>query len=145
MPEPGGLERMKITAYSKSDFTGEVGSFTVYINPAKYSHKYQIKYNDVQAKVSNGGSPNFNQVPSETVGFELVFDATGVVPSPNPASPAAPADGITKQIDALKRLVFNFNGKIHSPNFLKLAWGTLLFNCRLTTLSITYTMFKPDG
>lgn len=139
------LEKMKITAYQKSDFTGEVGNFTVYINPEKYTHSYQIRYNDVQAQGSNGGSPDFNKVPSEKVNFELVFDATGAVPSPNPATPAAPADGVTKQIDAFKRLVFTFNGKIHSPNFLKLAWGTLLFNCRLSSLNFVYTLFKPDG
>lgn len=145
MGDSGNLERMKINAYANSDFTGEVGNFTVYINPAKYSHKYKIQYNDVQAQGASGGSPNFNKTPSETVNFELVFDATGVVPSPNPANPAAPTGGVTTQIDAFKRLVFNFNGKIHSPNFLKLAWGSLLFNCRLSTLSITYTLFKPDG
>lgn len=145
MGDSGNLERMKITAYQNSDFTGEVGAFTVFINPEKYTHTYDISYNDVQAQGSNGGSPNFNKIPSEKVGFELVFDGTGVVPSSNPAVPASSSDGITKQIDAFKRLIFTFNGKIHSPNFLKLAWGTLLFNCRMSSLNISYTLFKPDG
>jgi hypothetical protein len=54
-------------------------------------------------------------------------------------------DGIAEQIDAFKKLVFSYNGNIHSPNYLKLVWGTMLFRCRLASLSINYTMFKPDG
>jgi hypothetical protein len=42
-------------------------------------------------------------------------------------------------------LAFKYDGDIHSPNFIQLSWGTLLFNCRLSTLSMNYTLFKPDG
>jgi nucleoid-associated protein YgaU len=42
-------------------------------------------------------------------------------------------------------LAFDYDGQIHSPNFIQLAWGTLIFNCRLSTLNISYTLFKPDG
>lgn len=141
----GSLEKMTVIAYQKSNFTSEVGRFTVFINPEKYSHTYKICWNDVQAQGSPGGSPNFNKVPSDSVKFELVFDGTGVVASKLPGVLPFTDDGIVAQIDAFKKLVFNYNGNIHSPNFLKLSWGTLLFKCRLQSLSISYTLFKPDG
>ncbi len=141
----GGLEKMVVIAYEKSNFTGEKGRFTVFINPEKYSHSYKICWNDVQAQGSPGGSPNFNKTPSDTVKFELVFDGTGVVPTKLPGVLPFTGDGIAEQIDAFKKLVFNYNGNIHSPNFLKLSWGLLLFKCRLQSLEVSYTLFKPDG
>ena len=137
-----GLTRLKITAYADGDFTKPDGQpFTVLMNPAKYSHRYKIKYTDPQAPGSSGGSPRFNKIPSESVSFELVFDGTGIVPS---ATTGLPVD-VSTQIDAFKALVFGYSGQIHSTKFLALAWGTLLFKCRLTTLDINYTLFRPDG
>jgi hypothetical protein len=139
-----GLVKMKVTAWENSDFTGNLGEMEVMINPEKYSQTYKICYTDPQAQGSNGGSPKFRKIPSETVKLELVFDGTGVVP-PAKGEKQSPTDGITKKINQFRTLVFNFNGKIHSPKFLTLAWGRLLFNGRLSTLDITYTLFKPDG
>jgi len=146
----GSLEKMKITAFTKDTFAASSklspdGEFTVMINPEKYTHKYGICYNNTQAQGSNGVSPDFNRISTETVNFELVFDGTGVIPSKLPGVLPYTGDGITKQIEQFKKMAFSFNGKIHSPNYLTLAWGKLLFNCRLTTLDITYTLFKPDG
>jgi phage tail protein X len=138
-----GISKLKITAYSDGNFKKPLGpALNVTINPDKYSHGYKIKYTDPQAQGSSGGSPRFNKVPSETVAFELVFDGTGVVPPPVPTN--APQD-VSKQIDAFKNLVFTYSGKIHQPKFLTLAWGTLLFRCRLASLDLTYKLFKPDG
>ncbi|HEU0053299.1 MAG TPA: tail protein X, partial [Longimicrobium sp.] len=49
------------------------------------------------------------------------------------------------QVEAFKGLVFAYYGQTHSPRFLQLVWGTLFFRCRLSELSISYTLFKPDG
>jgi phage tail protein X len=138
-----GISKLRITAYTDGNFTAAVGpAFAVTINPDKYSHGYRIKYTDPQAQGSSGGSPKFNKVPSETVSFELVFDGTGVVPPPVPQT--EPPD-VAKQVETFKNLVFAYSGKIHSPKFLTLAWGTLLFRCRLSSLDLTYKLFKPDG
>lgn len=141
----GSLEKMKIFAYKKSNFTESAGQYTVYINPEKYSRTYTICYNDVRAQGSPGGSPKFNKIPSEEIKFELIFDGTGVVPSPIPGVVPFTADGITKQISDFTEKVFKYQGGIHSPNYLILRWATLTFWCRLLSLTINYTMFKPDG
>lgn len=141
----GGLEKMIITAYDPDNPQKSSKSFSVYINPEKYSHSYKICYNDVQAQGSSGGSPDFNKIPSDKVDFELVFDGTGVVSGPLPGVVPFTGDGVAEQIEEFKNLVFTYQGNIHSPNYLKLAWGTLLFKCRMESLSVTYTLFKPDG
>jgi hypothetical protein len=142
----GSLEKLTITAFKDDTFKSAVGDpFSVMINPASYSHSYEIKYNNRQAQGSSGGSPDFNKIGWETVKLDLVFDGTGVVSSPLPGIIPYTDDGIADQIDALKKLVFDYNGNTHSPNYIQLAWGKLLFSCRLSALTINYTMFKPDG
>lgn len=141
----GSLEKMKVMAYQKSNFTSKVGEFSVMINPEKYSHTYKICYNDVRAQGSNGSSPDFNKTMADVVKMELVFDGTGVVPTAVPGLLPYTKDGVAPQLEAWKALVFTFNGNIHSPNYLTLVWGTLLFRCRLQEMNVTYTLFKPDG
>jgi hypothetical protein len=141
----GSLTKMKITAYEIGNFKSPVGDFTVLINPEHYTQTYKISYSDIQAPGSSGGSPNFCKVPSQTVEFELIFDGTGVVGSQLPGVVPYTADGVADQLKKFKELVYDFEGEIHSPKYLELAWGTFLFTCRLTALTLTYTLFKPDG
>jgi hypothetical protein len=142
----GGLEKMEIMAFEDENFTKRYGKpFSVDINPSKYSHKYQIRYSDTQAQGSSGKSPAFNKVANETVSFQLVFDGTGVVPSPMPMVKGLLNEGISARIEVFKKLVSKYNGKTHSPHFIQLSWGKLLFRCRLQQMDLTYTLFKPDG
>lgn len=143
----GSLEKMIITAFTDDSFTplSQKGQIAVYINPEQYTHSYRILYNDTQAQGSAAGSPEYNKTPADVVTFQLVFDGTGVVPSSLPGIIPYLQDGISKQIDEFLQLAFDYDGDIHSPNFIQLSWGTLIFNCRLSTLKIAYTLFKPDG
>src|SRR5262249_5142090 len=137
------LQKMQIIAFSDAEFKKETGRMDVYINPDSYTRTYQIVYDTCQGQGSSAGSPNYNRTPSDSLKFVLVFDGTGVVSGPLPGMVPFLQDGIKKQIDAFLGLVFKYNGNIHSPNFLQLSWGTLLFSCRLKTLDVAYTLFKP--
>lgn len=176
------LEKLEITAYENETFTTRanlanaeknlnfsINPLKVPINPEKYSRSITIKYTDDKGMGSAGGSPQFNKIAFETVTFELVFDATGVLPStpagtvrpaptgalpPSMGAPSAPpmsvmvpatANGVADQVQALRTLTCDYDGAMHSPRFLTLAWGTLLFKCRLETLDLNYTLFKPNG
>src|SRR5437660_6662549 len=114
----GSLQKMTIIAYSNVNFTDEVGRMSVFLNPTTYAHNFKICYNNRQAQGSNGGSPEFNRVPSETLKFELVFDGTGVVAGPLPGVPTTASDGVKDQVDEFKNLVFAYDGNIHSPKYL---------------------------
>jgi phage tail protein X len=138
---------MTITAYSDPDFTakvsGVVNPFPVWINPSSYTRNTRIKYNDRQAQGSSGPSPVFNRVGSEDLSFELIFDATGVVPLP--PGQTAYVHGVADGVGQLVALTSRLNGTIHSPNYLILAWAQLQFTCVLTSMKINYTLFMPDG
>lgn len=141
----GSLERLVVKAYSDAQYNSPTGApFTVWINPASYTHDFTICYSDRQAQGSNGPSPEYNRVGQETISFDLIFDATGVVPPPIPGTPL-PSDGVAGLIDSFIALVATVNGVIHRPNYLKLSWAQLQFQCVLSKLNITYTLFKPNG
>jgi len=139
--------KMTITAYTDTGFTkklsGTLNPFTVWINPASYSRKTSIRYNDRQAQGSPGPSPEFNRIADEDVSFELIFDATGVIPPPG--NKKSYSNGVADGIKQFTTLTATVNGAIHSPNYLILAWAQLQFQCVLVSMSTNYTLFMPDG
>ena len=146
MGTSGNLEKMILASYTDDSFTSQASQMSVYMNPESYTHRYKILYNAVQAPGSAGSGPEYNLTPSDEVQFQLVFDGTGVVPNPVPgSSPPAGSGGIVTQVNQFLQLAFTFDGNIHSPNYIQVLWGTLVFNCRLSTLNLTYTLFQPDG
>ncbi len=147
MTTSGAATKMTITAYSDPSFTTKVSTvtnpFTVWINPASYSYKQTISYNDRQAQGSSGPSPEFNRVADEEISFDLMFDATGVIPPPG--GQTSYSHGVADGISQFMALAATMNGGIHSPNYLILAWAQLQFQCVLTSMNINYTLFMPDG
>ncbi|WP_448205612.1 CIS tube protein [Azospirillum sp. sgz302134] len=141
-----GLEKMTIIAYEDESFSIPAGlPFVVFINPASYKCDYEICFNTTSAQGSSTPSHVFNRMGPASISFDLAFDATGVVPSLFPGLPDAPPDGVFGIIELFKRQVLKFDGSIHSPRYVKLFWGQLLYKCQLKTLSIDYTLFRPDG
>jgi hypothetical protein len=146
MANPGPT-KMTITAYSDPGFTAKVAGannpFTVWINPATYTYNTSVSYNDRQAQGSPGPSPEFNRVAQEEVSFELIFDATGVIPPPG--GQTTYTNGVADGIKQLTDLMATVNGAIHSPNYLVLSWAQLRFECVLVSMNINYILFMPDG
>ncbi|MGD1847032.1 MAG: LysM peptidoglycan-binding domain-containing protein [Salibacteraceae bacterium] len=134
----GFLKKMQIQAYSDPEFSSTNGSpISVMINPTRYTHKYAIKYNDTNECGANGASPKFKKIAREEVNFELVFDGTGAV--------SLFETDVVTHIQNLKETVYTFVGSQHEPNYVQLLWGTMIFNCRLTNMEVSYTLFKPSG
>jgi len=135
--------KMSIEAFEDVAFSKKAGdTYSVLVNPDEYSHKLAIQYHDTNGQGAAGNTPGFNKMGRETISFTIWFDGTGVVPGVT-----MPPDNssIATQIQTFKDLIFRYDGKIHSPNYLQITWGTLLFRCRLVSLDITYTMFRPSG
>lgn len=131
------LEKLIISAFKDEKFTNKAGSYTVMLNPASYQHGHKIAYNDDQGQNSSKGAPIFQKMESETISIEVILDTTGVLGKSNKT--------IADQIKDLKKLVLDYDGKIHEIKFLTLSWGTLYFKCRLESMDIEYSLFKPDG
>lgn len=129
----------------------------VMINPATYSRDYKISYGeDAESEGEPIGvtSPytKFSSYKNESVKFELVFDATGVVSlvppnleigGPNGVSVEMPS--VDDQITELKNVVYDYDGSAHQPNVVHLQWASFTFYGRLSSMAVSYTLFRHTG
>nr|WP_321357109.1 hypothetical protein [uncultured Draconibacterium sp.] len=150
----GELTKLQIKAYRDEQFNNEVanGEFQTLLNPEKYVFKYKVEQNEQQASGTSSSSPRYNRTPPEDLELEFIFDRTGVLVNYGDTSTADDnelsadeGNGIMEDIDQFKRVVFDYNGDEHRPNYLVISWGTLLFKGVLTEVDITFKLFKSDG
>ncbi|MEO7766308.1 MAG: LysM peptidoglycan-binding domain-containing protein [Ferruginibacter sp.] len=126
------------------------GIFVALINPESYTTKERVEFCDTQAPGRSKPILKFNKMPAQEMNFDFLFDGTGVV---SPASvlnigianPLAKSKTVFEQIEDLKKRVFNYEGQVHKPYYLKICWGTLLLKCVLTSIDIEYKLFSTDG
>ena len=132
----GVLTKYKMFAYSDAAFSQLVDTYTLQLNPETYKHSHSASYDKVQSSETAGQTTKFVVMVPQTVTFEFYLDATGLIPGvPNLAA----------EIKRFKAIVYAYNGQVHSPNYVKLVWAGAPFKCRLTSLDIEYTLFKPNG
>jgi len=134
------LELLKITGYTDEEFqTAFEGSpYSVMINPESIKFQRAIEYNEQQAPDSSTASQKYKSTPSDKLNFDIVLDCTGIV-DPKRTEMA-------KEVAALEKIVFTYNGSIHRPNFVKIQWGrNITFKGVLVSFDTSYTLFRPDG
>jgi hypothetical protein len=149
----GELIKLRIKAYSDEQFSDEVseGEFRTLLNPENYTFKYKIEQNDDQASGTSSAAPRFNKALPEDLELEFVFDRTGVITdygAPGGSDDKTFKDeggGIIDDVEKFKKVIFDYNGDEHKPNYLVISWGTLLFKGTLSEMDITFKLFKSDG
>lgn len=149
----GELIKLKIKAFSDEKFSEEVseGEFKTLLNPEKYVFKYKIEQNEDQASGTSATAPKFNKALPEDLELEFVFDRTGVITDYGASGPGDnktfkdEGGGIIDDIEQFKKVIFDYNGDEHKPNYLMISWGTLLFKGTLSEMDITFKLFKADG
>ncbi|MEM0517018.1 CIS tube protein [Aequorivita flava] len=139
----GELKKLKIIGFKDDKFTEPVGDgeFTSLLNPEKYTFKYKVEYTEAQGQGTSATQPKYLRSVPEDLDLQFLFDRTGVL---NGQSNKL-GDGIIEDIEKFKRIVFDYNGDEHKPNYLMIGWGTLLFKGVLAEMSIEYKLFSPEG
>lgn len=133
--------KLNITAYSKDTFSSSSkgDSFTVRFNPTTIEHQYDIMYDQTQAVGSSGSENKYQFSKPEIISFDLIFENTFI------AEDDTKKYNVAKAIEKFKKVIIDFNGSIHRPNYLKLSWGEFSFKGQIKDLSFTYTAYTRDG
>lgn len=134
----GQLEKLLLRAYSAPDYAESsfIDSFESYVNPNELTIAYEMEYDSAQGSGTTGSRMDFKKVKPGDLSLAFFLDGTG-------------ANGV--KIDVQEQVekfqtVTGYNGDIHRPNYLKVAWGTIqVKRCVLKSASIAYKLFKPDG
>lgn len=139
----GELKKLKVIGYKDDKFTEKVGDgeFTTLLNPEKYTFKYKVEYTEAQGQGTSASQPKFVRTPPEDLDLEFLFDRTGVIHGQDDTS----GDGIIDDIQKFKKIIFDYGGDEHKPNYVMIGWGTLLFKGSLLEMSIEFKLFAPDG
>lgn len=135
--------KLTIAAFSDPAFNKPLhahGTYVAQINPETFSHSHSVEYNPASLTDTAGATTKYNTIKPETLSFSFYLDGTGVVSDPGPGA-ATVAQGVAR----FKQVTYQYNGEIHSPNYLQLVWGTFLFKCRLTGLEVEYILFDTHG
>jgi hypothetical protein len=134
------LQLMKLIGFEDKQFQTPIMGipYSVMINPETIKWDRSIEYNEQQAPDSSSASQKYKSTPSEILSFDIVIDCTGII---DPLRTF-----MLIEIAALEKVVYNYNGSVHRPNFVKIIWGLgLCFNGVLTSFNTSYTLFAPDG
>ena len=134
----GRLEKLVVRAYSTPDHAESslVGEFAAYVNPSELTLSYEMEYDSAQGAGTTGSRMDFKKLKPGDLSLNFFPDGTG-------------ANGVKidvqEQVERFQTLT-GYNGDIHRPNYLLLAWGRIqIRRCVLKSASIAYKLFKPDG
>ena len=138
--------RCKVQNGQIQEQSGADNTFEATINPENYSHKFGISYSGTdkgsKSRPVGKSSPvaKFSNAEPEKVDFTIHLDGTGVVQNTEKST-------VATQINKLREIAYDYDGDTHEPNPVKVVWGRGLasFYGRLTSLSVDYTLFHPDG
>ena len=146
MVQTGKLEKMLILAFADSKKAEDGGvweadaSFEALINPETYTLEYKLKFSESgQGHGTSGKQLKYEYTAPEEITFEFLFDNTGIIDG-------KPRDSVADDIKKFKQVLIEYKGDAHEPRHFKLVWGeNSIFKGRVTEVSLTYKMFKPDG
>jgi nucleoid-associated protein YgaU len=137
------LEKLTIAGYSDENLTQSSGQYVVQINPEKYAQQYTTQMACKPTLNTAGVTNKFVVQKPQDLALEFYIDATGVVDAANGSTGAATV--VQDELDKFQKVVYSYNGTIHSPNYLRVLWGKLIFDCRLDSMDIEYLLFTPAG
>lgn len=138
--------RCKINNDRIEEQSGEDNIFEATINPEKYTHKMGLKYAGTSPAGGAGAIgksaaiTKFASTEPEKLDFSITLDGTGVVADTRDVT-------VAEQITKLRDIAYDYDGETHEPNPVKVVWGDGLeaFFGRLTSFSVDYTLFHPEG
>lgn len=162
------LEKLKIQVYNDKARSGKPeDSFQVMFNPESYSLKYKNVYQAYQGINTSGREARYSLSKPQELSLKLIFDNSGVyetLPVGIIGAASSAVDGIKnknrlsqafidakdrnsvyKKVNKFLELTNYMDGSIHQPKFLKVEWGDLIFDCRLESVDIKYTLFNRSG
>ena len=82
----------------------------------------------------------FNKLLPKQLKFKILFDSTGSL-----GVETLNIGGIQPELDKFLKIAYEINDEKLSPNILEIHWGTLIYPCRLSAISINYSKFDFRG
>lgn len=134
------MQTIKISAYTDKDFSQQHGSaLELPMEPEQISFGNSIHYRDDRQLGSTGGDIRFEKYGPATLSLKFTIDCTGVVEG------TLPGDSVYDKVNDLADLHYVYNSDGHSPSYVVVTYGELLFKGRLEKMDTKYQLFSSGG
>ena len=134
------MQTIKISAYMDKDFSQQHGSaLELPMEPEQISFGNSIHYRDDRQLGSTGGDIRFEKYGPATLSLKFTIDCTGVVEG------TLPGDSVYDKVNDLADLLYVYNSDGHSPSYVVVTYGELLFKGRLEKMDTKYQLFSSGG
>lgn len=145
----GAVEKISILAYANRKLAAEpepskpAKVFYLPLNPENYSQNFKVETDNRRGHGNQGTDPRYISTAPEELKLDFILDGTGAIENYRYTDPSKVC--AKDQLQLFLEAVYQMNGEIHRPNFLKVHWGKLAFPCILSNLEINYQLFEPSG
>ena len=134
------MQTIKISAYTDKNFSRQHGStLKLPMEPEQISFGNSIHYRDDRQLGSTGGDIRFEKYGPATLSLKFTIDCTGVVEG------TQPGDSVYDKVNGLADLLYVYNSDGHSPSYVVVTYGELLFKGRLEKMDTKYQLFSSGG
>jgi hypothetical protein len=111
--------------------------YSVMFNPNTIAVKLQVDRDTTQADGETSAPMLFKKIKPQDYSFEFVIDGTG--------SNGEPKKEVPEEVEKFLKVIYNYQGDEHKPNYIKIIYGAVLLKCVLKTVDITYNLFTPNA
>lgn len=135
VPTPGKLTIISVSKYDPVPIPTGIPPYVAMFNPENWQVQESNTHNNTQAIGARGSQQRYVASPASRLNFDLIIDGTG-------------ASGEKREVladIAQLRLTVGFNGEEHRNNKFFIIWGTKTFRGVLESMSVKYTLFRPNG
>lgn len=138
--EPDEMQKLKLIAYTDNGFRQQHGSpLDLPLDPEQLRFGSCVHYLEDRQLGSTGGDIRFERYGPATLDLSFTLDCTGV------AEGTERGDNAYEKVQAVADLLYVYNSDGHSPSYVKLSYGELLFKGRLRKMETRYALFTSQG
>jgi len=144
--QEGKLVKLKFIPYKDVQFQNgslvlddnNVGeAYEVMFNPNTIAVKLAVDRDETQADGETSAPMKFKRIKPQDYSFEFVIDGTGANGETKKEVP--------KEVEKFLKVIYNYQGDQHQPNYIKILYGSILLKCVLKSVDITYNLFSPGA
>lgn len=141
MPATGKKQKLRITTCLVNkgvpQYDKNGNKFECMINPSSYQQTSGISYRKVKP-LGGRTEEKFDKYEPEKFSFkDFILDGTGVV--------AGATEPVKNQVKQLRMAAYNYVNKENDSPIVHISWGPLSRFARLDSITVDYTLFKPNG
>ena len=132
------FEKLSILSFLNAE-TLQIGvpimRYEAMFNPETFSMDTTFNYCTEESPGSTSSPAKFRNIEPRSFSLELLVDGTG-------------ASGEKREVladIALFEACVGYYGKIHRPSYLVVSWGLFIYHCVLTSYTVNYKLFRPNG